>query len=85
MVGAGKSRLPIGAGRPTGEELGSGEPLGGSGEQNLAPRSSMHSNAGRAYKLGLLFAKATVKGFDKPWLILIDSGESGNYIRRCSR
>ena len=23
-------------------------------------------------------------GFDKPWSILIDSGEFGNYVRRCS-
>ena len=29
-------------------------------------------------------AKATVKGFDKPRPILIDSGASGNYVRRFS-
>ena len=44
----------------------------------------MHSNTGREYKPGLLVAKATVKGVDKPWSILIDSGASGNYVRRCS-
>ena len=44
----------------------------------------MHSSAGREYKPGLLVAKATVKGFDKPWSILIDSGASGNYVRRGS-
>ena len=71
-------------GRPAGEGLGSDEPLGGSGEHNLAPRSPVHSNTGREYKPGLLVAKATVKGFDKPWSILIDSGASGNYVRRCS-
>ena len=39
----------------------------------------MHYNTGReSKKPGLLVAKATVKGFDKPWSILIDSGASGN-------
>ena len=32
----------------------------------------------------MLVAKATVKGYDKSWSILIDSGASGNYVRRCS-
>ena len=36
------------------------------------------------YKRGLLVAQASVKGFDKPWSILIDSGASGNYVRRRS-
>ena len=44
----------------------------------------MHSNTGREYEAGLLVAKATVKGFYKPWSILIDSGVSGNDVRRCS-
>ena len=79
-----KCRLPVGAGRPAGEELGSVEPLGGSGEQILASRSPVHSNTGREYKPGLLVAKATVKGSDNPWSIFIDSGASGNYVRRCS-
>ena len=35
-------------------------------------------------KPGLLVAVATVKGFDKPWSILIDSGASCNYVRRLS-
>ena len=34
------------------------------------------------YKSGLLIASATVEGFEKPWLV--DSGASGNYIRRRS-
>ena len=38
----------------------------------------------RDYKPGLLVAKATVKGFIKPRSILIDSGASGNYVRRSS-
>ena len=77
-------REKIGARLPAGEELGSVEPLGGSGEQILASRSPVHSNTGREYKPGLLVAKATAKGFDKPWSILIDSGAYGNYVGRYS-
>ncbi|GMF22950.1 unnamed protein product [Phytophthora fragariaefolia] len=40
------------------------------------------SNTERVYKPGLLVVQATVKGFEKPWTILIDSGASGNYARR---
>ena len=46
--------------------------------------SPVHSNTGREYKPRLLVAKATVKGFDKPWSILTDSEAPGNYVRRCS-
>ena len=34
----------------------------------------------RDSKPGLLVAKATVVGFDKPWSILIASGASGNFM-----
>ena len=44
----------------------------------------MHSNTGREYKPGLLVTNETVKGFDKPWSILIDSGASGNCVKRYS-
>ena len=44
----------------------------------------MLNGTGREYKPGLLVAQATVKGFDKPWSILIDSGASCNYARRLS-
>ena len=44
----------------------------------------MHSKLGREYNPSLLVAKVTVKGFDKPWSILIDSGASGNHVRCCS-
>ncbi|GMF60025.1 unnamed protein product [Phytophthora fragariaefolia] len=40
------------------------------------------SNTERVCKPGLLVVQATVKGFEKPWAILIDSGASGNYARR---
>ncbi|KAG3063319.1 hypothetical protein PI125_g24367 [Phytophthora idaei] len=33
-------------------------------------------------KPGLLVVQANVKGFEKPWRVLIDSGASGNYARR---
>ena len=36
------------------------------------------------YKSVLLVASAKVKGFEKPWSILIGSGASGNYVRRRS-
>ena len=42
----------------------------------------MGNTTERDYKPGLLVAKLTVKGFEKPWSILIDSGASGNYVRR---
>ena len=38
----------------------------------------------RGYKAGLLVAEAKVKGFEKPWSILIDSGASCNYSLRRS-
>ena len=44
----------------------------------------MYSNTRRECKPALLVTKATAKGFDKPWSILIDSGASGNYVTRCS-
>ena len=46
--------------------------------------SPVHSNTGREYNPDLLVAKASINDFDKPWSILIDSGVSGNYVRRCS-
>ena len=38
----------------------------------------------RGYKAGLLVPEAKVKGFEKPWSILIDSEASFNYARRRS-
>ncbi|GMF56516.1 unnamed protein product [Phytophthora fragariaefolia] len=75
-------QLPVGAGWPTGEELSSVEPHGGGGQQGLAPKRAALSNMERVCKPGLLVVQATVKGFEKPWTILVDSGESGNYARR---
>ena len=42
----------------------------------------MGTTTERDYKSGLLVTKATVKGFERPWSILINSGASGNYVRR---
>ncbi|KAE9342678.1 hypothetical protein PR003_g9339 [Phytophthora rubi] len=36
----------------------------------------------RKCKPDLLIVHATVKGFEKQWTILIDSGASGNFVRR---
>ena len=69
---------------PNGEELGSVTPLGGKVEQGLAPKRSIPIGMERGYKAGLLVAEAKVKGFEKPWSILIDFGASCNYARRLS-
>ena len=42
----------------------------------------MPASTERGYKPGLLVAEAIVKGFEKHWSILIDSGASCNYSRR---
>ncbi|GMF57285.1 unnamed protein product [Phytophthora fragariaefolia] len=75
-------QLPVGAGRPTGKELSSVEPHGGGGQQGLAPKRAVLSNTERVCKPGLLVVQAIVRGFEKPWTILVDSGASGNYARR---
>ncbi|GMF23864.1 unnamed protein product [Phytophthora fragariaefolia] len=79
---SGKREVPVGAGRPTGEELRSVVPHGGGGQQGLAPKRALLSITQRVCKPGLLVVQATVKGFEKPWTILVDSGASGNYARR---
>ncbi|GMF39296.1 unnamed protein product [Phytophthora fragariaefolia] len=82
LLAAEQRRVPVGAGRPTVEELSSVEPHGGGGQQGLAPKRAVLSNTERVCKPGLLVVQATVKGFEKPWTILVDSGASGNYARR---
>ncbi|GMF20254.1 unnamed protein product [Phytophthora fragariaefolia] len=74
-------QLPVGAGRPTGEELSSVEPHGGGCQQGLAPKRAVLSNTERVCQPDVLVVQATVKGFEKPWTILIYSGASGNYDR----
>ena len=48
------------------------------------PKSSIPTGMERGYKYGLLVDDAKVKGFEKPWSIVIDSGSSCNYARRHS-
>ncbi|KAG4055387.1 hypothetical protein PC123_g9532 [Phytophthora cactorum] len=79
---AGKRRLPVGAGRPTGEELSSVGPPGGRGQHDPAPKRAGLSYEKSVCKPGLLVVQSNVKGFEKPWRVLIDSGASGNYARR---
>ncbi|ETO99493.1 hypothetical protein F441_23092 [Phytophthora nicotianae CJ01A1] len=79
---AGKRQLPVGAGRPTGEELSSVAPRGGRGQRSPAPKRTGLSYKKSVCKPGLLVVQANVKGFVKPWRVLIDSGASGNYARR---
>ncbi|ETO60135.1 hypothetical protein F444_21631 [Phytophthora nicotianae P1976] len=79
---AGKQQLPVGAGRPTGEELRSVVPRGGRGQRGSAPKRAGLSYKKSVCKPGLLVVQANVKGFVKPWRVLIDSGASGNYARR---
>ncbi|KAG3183294.1 hypothetical protein PC128_g14230 [Phytophthora cactorum] len=79
---AGKRRLPVGAGRPTGEELSSVGSPGGRGQQDPAPKRAGLSYEKSVCKPGLLVFPANVQGFEKPWRVLIDSGASGNYARR---
>ena len=76
-----KRHLPVGAGRPNEKKLSYVQPLGGRGEQVLAPDLVRKSTKGE-YKQGLLIALGTVIYFEKPWSILIDSGASVNYVRR---
>ena len=67
-------------GSPTGEELGFVEALGYRDEQGLSPHDLVDVATKREYKLGLLVALTTIRGFEEPWSISIDSGVSGNYV-----
>ena len=60
-------------GRPIVKELSSKQPLGGRGEQGLAP-DLVGKSTKEEYNPGLLVVLATVQGFEKPWPILIDWG-----------
>ncbi|KAG3195954.1 hypothetical protein PC128_g8055 [Phytophthora cactorum] len=47
-----------------------------------ASGSSRGNGDSHVCKSGLLVVQANVKGFEKPWRVLIDSGALGNYARR---
>ena len=61
---AGKTSNFLGAGRSTEKEFCLVEPRGGRGEQSLDPDFVVKSTKGE-YKPGLLFASATIKGFER--------------------
>ncbi|KAG3001845.1 hypothetical protein PC123_g18614 [Phytophthora cactorum] len=52
------------------------------GQQDPVPKRAGLSYEKSVCKPGLLVVQANVKGFEKPWRVLIDSGASGNYARR---
>ncbi|ETI35350.1 hypothetical protein F443_18307 [Phytophthora nicotianae P1569] len=59
------------------------QPSGSSpGNGNSHPKRAGLSYKKNVRKPGLLVVQANVKGFVKPWRVLIDSGASGNYARR---
>ena len=76
---AGETSIPSRCGVTYWDILSSEEPLGGRGEQGLAP-DLVGKTTKREYNPGLLVVLATVKGFEKPWSILIDSEASSNYV-----
>ncbi|OWY94076.1 LOW QUALITY PROTEIN: hypothetical protein PHMEG_00036302, partial [Phytophthora megakarya] len=69
-------------GTPAGEVLCYVGPRGGKGQRGLASKRAVLSNTDREHKPGLLVVEATVKDFDKPWIVLTDSVATGNYVRR---
>ncbi|KAG3074540.1 hypothetical protein PI125_g21952 [Phytophthora idaei] len=79
---AGKRRLQVGAGRSTGEELSSVGPPGGRGQQDPVPKRAGLSYEKSVCKPGLLVVQANVKGFEKPWRVLINLRGLGSYARR---
>ncbi|RAW20480.1 hypothetical protein PC110_g23078 [Phytophthora cactorum] len=80
--GSTEPSLRLVAGRPTGEELSFVGPRGGRGQQVPALKRDGLSYENSLCKPGLLVVQVNVKGFVKPWKVLIDSGASGNYARR---
>ncbi|ETO60134.1 hypothetical protein F444_21632, partial [Phytophthora nicotianae P1976] len=65
--------------QPSGSSPGNGN---SQGQRGSAPKRAGLSYKKSVCKSGLLIVQANVKGFVKPWRVLIDSGASGNYARR---
>jgi len=76
--------LPVGAGRPTGDELSPSDDRGGDRQVDLAPESMTLSHIGGPSNTTLLVVHANVKGYVEKMRVLIDSGASSNYARRAS-
>ncbi|POM63060.1 LOW QUALITY PROTEIN: hypothetical protein PHPALM_27704, partial [Phytophthora palmivora] len=73
---------PVGAGRPTGEDLSPhGRSADGARHGGLAPES-LGALETRKSSGGLLVVHASVRGYGDPFRILIDSGASTNFARR---
>lgn len=68
-VAAGKRQYSEGMGIPVGVEVGSVELLERASRQGLASERAEIVNTESECKRGLLVVKATVKGFEKPWIV----------------
>ncbi|POM64797.1 Gag protein [Phytophthora palmivora] len=78
----GEMGSPVGAGRPTGEDLSPhGRSADGARHGGLAPES-LGALETRKSSGGLLVVHASVRGYGDPIIILIDSGASTNFDRR---
>ncbi|ETN03557.1 hypothetical protein PPTG_15767 [Phytophthora nicotianae INRA-310] len=67
------------ASQPSGSSPGNGN---SQGRRGSAPKRAGLSYEKNVRKPGLLVIQVNVRGFAKPWRVLIDSGASGNYARR---
>ncbi|POM58103.1 Hypothetical protein PHPALM_37301, partial [Phytophthora palmivora] len=73
---------PVGAGRPTGEDLSPhGRSADGARHGGLAPES-LGALETRKSSGGLLVVHASVRGYGDPFRVLIDPGASTNFARR---
>ncbi|ETO76804.1 hypothetical protein F444_07873, partial [Phytophthora nicotianae P1976] len=80
--GPGERRGPVGAGRPTGEDLSLRERYaGGAYHGDLAPERLRTLESAKGSD-GLLVVHGCVRGYDHPFRILVDSGASRNFARR---
>ncbi|GMF14080.1 unnamed protein product [Phytophthora lilii] len=82
ITGPEECRTPVGAGRPTGEDLSLHERCaGGAHHGGLAPESlcTLETEKGSD---GLLVVQASVRGYSNPFRVLIDSGASKIFARR---
>ncbi|GMF31944.1 unnamed protein product [Phytophthora fragariaefolia] len=80
----GKCRTPVGAGRPTGEDLSLHDGhMGGTRHGGLAPESPGTLES-RKSSDRLLVVHGCVRGYGNPFRILIDSGASKHFARRQS-
>lgn len=60
------------------------ELLESTSQQGSAPKRAELYNPESECKQGLLVVKVTAKGFEKPWIVLIEFEACENYVRRSS-